>query len=72
MEMITDKYILEHKTSTLKKGDKVVMKNCIEAEYEKNKIYTCITDSFVDKSNTEVVFLDGFSGSFLTKYLSNK
>jgi hypothetical protein len=55
----------------LKKGEKVVMHSCIEAkipEYN-GKIWTCKTDSFTDKANLEVVFLEGFSGYFFCKFL---
>ena len=69
--MITNKYIIENKTATLKKGDKVVMHSCYEAnlpEY-KGKVWTCQTDSYLDKSNEELIFLEGFSGCFFVKYL---
>lgn len=55
-----------------KAGDKVKMINCIEAKIYKNTIWTCLTDSYIDKSNDEVVFLDGFSGCFLVKYLQKQ
>jgi hypothetical protein len=69
--MTTDKYIQENKTSTFKKGTKVVMHSCGESNFPKYKgrIWTCQTDSFVSISGSEVVFLIGFSGYFLTKYL---
>lgn len=69
--MITDKYINDNKTDTLKKGDKVVMHSCIEANYHlyKGKLWITQTDSFLDKAKDEIVFLEGFSGGFLTKYL---
>ena len=58
----------------LKKGDKVVMHSCIEAVYPDyyGKIWTCICDEYetskgVYKQN--LIFLEGFSGSFLTEYL---
>ena len=43
----------------LKKGQQVVMHTCMEAEHPiyNGKIWTCKTDSYVDKSNNEVVFL---------------
>ena len=57
--------------SLFKKGDKVVMHSCHEINfYEKGKIWICETDSFVDKGGDEVVFLEGFSGSFMCKYLT--
>ena len=55
----------------LKKGQQVVMHTCMEAEHPiyNGKIWTCKTDSYVDKSNNEVVFLEGFIGSFSCKFL---
>lgn len=55
----------------LKIRDKVVMHSCGEAEFPqyKDKIWTCQTDSFINSAKQEVVFLEGFSGYFLTKYL---
>nr|WP_232698617.1 hypothetical protein [Brevibacillus daliensis] len=55
----------------LKKGDKVVMHTCLEAELEKykDKVWTCETDEFTAKSGTQVVFLEGFSGYFMAGYL---
>ena len=56
----------------LKKGDQVVMHNCAEADIEKNKgrIWTCAKDSFEMKNRIECVFLEGYSGSFSTKFLA--
>lgn len=64
-------YINNNKTDTFKSGDKVVMHNCYEASFKRNKgkVWTCETDSFKDKSNEDVVFLKGFSGSFCCEYL---
>ncbi|MFK7048746.1 hypothetical protein FLACOL_01088 [Flavobacterium columnare] len=69
--MTTDKYINDNKTKTFKKGDKVVMHSCIEANYHlhKGKIWTTQTNSYIDRHQDEVVLLECFSGSFLTKYL---
>jgi hypothetical protein len=69
--MTTDSYINENKTVTLKKGDTVVMQNCAEAKFPKYKlkVWTCQTDSFLDRAQQEVVFLEGFSGYFSTKFL---
>lgn len=56
----------------LKQGDKVVMHSCLEAIHPDNygKLWTCKSDEFVRKgSNYGVVFLEGFSGSFLTEFL---
>lgn len=53
----------------LKKGDKVVMHTCGEAEHYKGKVWTCNSDEFTSSSKEQVVFLEGFSGYFLVKYL---
>ena len=68
--MTNQKYINENKTETLKKGDKVVMFNCGEADHYSNKVWECMTDSF-NQSGSDLVFLNGFSGSFSTKYLKH-
>lgn len=69
--MTTDEYIKKHKTSTFKKGDNVVMHSCGEANFPENKgvIWLCLTDSFLSRGDSELIFLENFSGSFLTKYL---
>ena len=69
--MTTESYINENKTSTFKKGDTVVMHSCGEANIPKyaGKIWTCRTDSYLDKGQQEVVFLEGFSCCFYAKYL---
>ncbi len=69
--MTTNEYISENKTDTLKKGDKVEMLDCYEANWPENKDKTwiCLTDSFLSLSKTDVVYLEGFSGYFYTKYL---
>lgn len=69
--MTTQSFIEKKKTPALKKGDKVVMHTCLEAKRAKGKIWTCSTDSYMDKSNQEVVFLDGFSGCFVVKFLQS-
>lgn len=56
----------------LKKGDQVVMHSCGEAEHYNGKVWTCERDEFsrgkgMFKQN--LVFLEGFSGTFLTEYL---
>lgn len=57
-------------TKILKKGDKVVMHTCMESKGKNfGKIWTCRTDSFKNDAGDEVVFLDGFSGSFDTEFL---
>ena len=53
----------------LKKGDKVVMHTCGEAEYYYGQIWTCQYDQFNAKNGSPVVFLEGFSGYFLVEYL---
>lgn len=72
--MTTDTFISNNKTETLKKGDKVVMHDCYEATFEKNKnkIWICLTDSFLSKHREEVVFLENFSGYFSAKYLKKQ
>ncbi|GAV11452.1 hypothetical protein [Paenibacillus sp. NAIST15-1] len=61
-------------TPSLKQGDAVVMHTCIEAmnpEYY-GKIWYCKTDEFTTGKGVykqQLVFLDGFSGSFLTEFL---
>lgn len=69
--MTNDNYINENRTETFKKGDKVVMHNCYEASLPKynGKIWTCQTDSFLDRGKEEVVFLEGFSGYFSAEFL---
>ncbi len=69
--MTTDKYISENKTETLKKGDIVVMHSCYEATLEKykDKTWICQTDSYMDRGNQEVIFLEGFNGCFAVEYL---
>lgn len=67
--MTTQKYINENESATLKKGDKVVMHTCIEADCHKGKIWTCFTNSFKSQSGSDVVFLEDFSGYFLTEFL---
>lgn len=69
--MTKDEYILKNKTSTLQKGDNVQMIDCYESTWPENqdKTWTCLTDSFLSLSKLDVVYLDGFSGFFYTKYL---
>ena len=67
--MTTDSFIHENKTATFSKGEKVVMHTCLEADYFKGKVWECLTDSYKDRCGQDVVFLTGFSGSFLTKFL---
>ncbi len=69
--MTGDSYINENRTETLKKGDEAVMHTCFESTLEeyKNKVWTCQTDSYMDRGNQEVVFLEGFSGCFSAEYL---
>lgn len=56
----------------LKKGDKVVMHTCMEAENPKNygKIWTCRTDEKeVNWTTPNVVWLEGFAGAFSVEFL---
>ena len=72
--MTTENYLEKNKTSTLKKGDNVVMYNCGEADFQKykDKVWVCKTNSYIDYAGQEVVFLDGFTGCFLVKFLKTK
>ncbi len=69
--MTKQKIIDENKTLKFKEGNKVIMHGCYESTFEKykNKVWTCRTDSYIDKSGEEVVFLNGFSGCFAAIYL---
>ena len=69
--MTTDIYIQENKTKTFKKGDKVVMHTCLEASIPKynSRVWTCLTDSYLDRGKQEVVFLECFSGCFSVQFL---
>lgn len=55
----------------LKKGEKVVMHTCIEAESHDGVIWTCKSNEFKHHPNHDytVIMLEGFSGSFQTEYL---
>ncbi|MED3219454.1 hypothetical protein P4380_24300 [Bacillus thuringiensis] len=48
------------------------MHTCDEANHYNGQVWTCKTDEFITgkgKYKQSLVFLDGFSGSFLAKYL---
>lgn len=72
--MTTQKFVDDNKTKTLKKGDKVIMHTCWEASFPQNKdkVWTCQTDSYLDNAKQDVVFLEGFSGCFSAQYLKLK
>ena len=72
--MTNDTFINENKTKTFTKGNKVLMYDCMEADNPKNSgvIWICKTDSYKDRSNQDVVFLEGFSGCFATKFLKKQ
>lgn len=53
----------------LKKGECVVMHTCGEAEHYNGRIWSCKSDEFTDRAGQQVVFLEGFSGCFLAKFL---
>jgi len=53
----------------LKTGAIVVVHTCSEAEHYEGKLWKCRTDEFTSTSLSEVVFLEDFSGYFLTDYL---
>ena len=61
--------------SKFKKGDKVVMHSCGEADFEMyhGKIWTCRDDSYMNNPKSpyaeEVVFLEGFSSHFCCEFL---
>lgn len=57
------------KKYNFKTGDFVIMHTCIEAEEHKGREWTCKTDSFIDSSGTEVVFLNGHRGYFACAFL---
>ncbi|MFC7443449.1 hypothetical protein [Laceyella putida] len=52
----------------LRKGDKVVMHTCLEADAHRGKVWTCKSDEFM-KGEQRLVFLEGFSGYFAAEYL---
>ncbi len=54
----------------LKKGDMVVMHRCFEEEFYRGKIWECRTDELQLKDGDWVVWLEGFVGCFLSKYLA--
>ena len=62
---------MAHFKPKFNKEDKVIMFDCMEAgrPNNKNKVWECDTDSFMSRSSSEVVFLKGYSGYFLCKYL---
>lgn len=45
-------------------GDQVEMVDCLEAENNKGKVWSCRGDSFQACSGDEVVFLQGYRGYF--------
>lgn len=67
--MTTQKFINDNKTKSLKKGDKVKMHNCGEADFYPNKEWVCKTDSFKSHSGADVVFLEDYSGYFIVEFL---
>lgn len=54
--------------NVLLKGEKVVMHTCLEAKQYDGKIWECMTDSY-NENGIELVFLNGFSGAFMTDFL---
>ncbi|MNO22844.1 hypothetical protein D3C76_126300 [compost metagenome] len=66
---MTPKQIEENK---LKKGDRVVMHTCIEAETHNGRVWTCKSDQFTRGTGVyeqDSVFLEGYSGSFAPEFL---
>lgn len=61
------------KGKLLKQGDKVVMHTCLESEGKNyGKVWTCKTDEFTRGKGVykqDLIFLEGFSGSFSTEFL---
>ena len=57
------------KEPKFKSGATVKMINCGEAEHYEGREWVCDGDSFISSSGSEVVFLIGFSGYFICKYL---
>jgi hypothetical protein len=57
--------------SPLRKGDKVVMHTCMEAEFHDGTIWTCRTDErkLHESHNYKMVWLEGYSGCFSTEFL---
>ncbi|AXS61578.1 hypothetical protein [Bacillus velezensis] len=53
----------------LQKGELVVMHTCYEASQYDGRIWSCTSDEFTSHSGAKVVFLEGFSGYFLAKFL---
>lgn len=59
-------------TDQLRRGDGVIMIGCGEAEEHSGKIWYCQTDEFyhgADQLREGLVFLEGYSGSFKTRFL---
>lgn len=60
---------------TFKKGDKVIMTKCTEAEVHKGRVWECADDSFQrykklpPKDTLHVVYLKGYDSAFWCKYL---
>jgi len=52
----------------LKKGDKVIMHTCLEAEKQEGKIWTCETDEY-EMCGSRVVMLEDYSGCFSARFL---
>lgn len=52
----------------IKKGDKVVMHTCGEAKHYEGIVWTCRTGE-QDLCGSPVVWLEGFSGGFASRYL---
>lgn len=53
----------------IKKGDKLKMVTCIEADTYKDRIWIARTDEFNSDAGYAVVFLEGFSGYFACEFL---
>lgn len=53
----------------MKKGDKVVMSNCAEADKYRGKVWTCRSNEWALPDGTKVVLLEEFSGGFAVEHL---
>lgn len=59
-------------TDDLRRGDAVIMIGCGEAEAHSGKVWYCRTDEFsqgAGELREGLVFLEGYSGSFKTRFL---
>lgn len=67
--MITKDFIDDNRSGTFAESELVVMHTCMEAKTHRGKVWKCRTDSY-KQHGQDLVFLDGFAGSFDCKYLA--